>query len=221
MDKPEFVRDEHLGYLDDLRESGVTNMFGAIRYLQIEYPELNKRESGDVLLYWMRTFSERHGDQMTISTERGMMTKMTELLTRLAQARALEQEYRGKIAVLEAELAQNPIAKQIAALRARASLQHIRDDRAEADVRKAALEAYAEDGNKKPHESVSIRVYTVLDYEPRAALDYARQYIHQALKLNKRVFEKVAKEIDIGFVTKRTEPRVAIARNLSKYEEAQ
>lgn len=63
MDKPEVVRDEHLEYLDDLRESGETNMFGASRYLQIEYPELSKRESGDVLLYWMRTFSERHGDQ--------------------------------------------------------------------------------------------------------------------------------------------------------------
>ena len=30
MNKPENCRDEQLDYLDDLRESGVTNMFGAV-----------------------------------------------------------------------------------------------------------------------------------------------------------------------------------------------
>ena len=148
------------------------------------------------------------------------MTEMTALLTRLAQARALGQEHRDKIAVLEAELAESPIAKQIATLRIHSAPQHDDMAAAEADVRKAALETYAKDGNKKPHESVSIRVYTILDYELYTALEYARQFIPQALKLDKRAFEKVAKAVDINFVTARTEPRVAIARDLSKYEEA-
>jgi hypothetical protein len=57
--RPESVNDEHLTYLDELRESGVTNMFGAAPYLAEEF-ELDKRESREVLAYWMKTFSERH-----------------------------------------------------------------------------------------------------------------------------------------------------------------
>lgn len=58
--KPDFVEDEHLEYLDILRKSGVTNMYGARPYLIEEFPELSKDEAGKVLMYWMHTFSERH-----------------------------------------------------------------------------------------------------------------------------------------------------------------
>jgi uncharacterized protein YciI len=50
---------EHLEYLDELRESGVVNMFGARPYLQQEFG-LSKAESGKVLSLWMDTFSQRH-----------------------------------------------------------------------------------------------------------------------------------------------------------------
>lgn len=45
-------------FLDDLRESGVTNMWGAGEYLQ-EVFEVTKIEARDVLLEWMKTFKER------------------------------------------------------------------------------------------------------------------------------------------------------------------
>jgi len=57
--RPNFVTEEHLEYLDDLRESGVTNMFGASPYLAEEF-WLDKREARKVLSYWMNTFAERH-----------------------------------------------------------------------------------------------------------------------------------------------------------------
>jgi len=60
MDRPTYLTDEHLEYLDTLRESGVTNMYGAQPYLRDEYPKLNRNEATKVLLYWMKTFSERH-----------------------------------------------------------------------------------------------------------------------------------------------------------------
>ena len=44
-------------YLDDLRKSGVVNMFGAAPYLQAEFG-LEKRESRAILCEWMETFSE-------------------------------------------------------------------------------------------------------------------------------------------------------------------
>lgn len=50
---------EYFEYLDNLRESGVTNMFGATPYLQQAFG-LSRYEARDVLLKWMETFNERH-----------------------------------------------------------------------------------------------------------------------------------------------------------------
>jgi hypothetical protein len=47
-------------FLDDLRESGVTNMYGAKSYIMEEFPEFNKYEAKELLMEWMRTFEERH-----------------------------------------------------------------------------------------------------------------------------------------------------------------
>lgn len=54
--RPPFVTDEQLTYLDDLRQSGVTNMYGAGRYVEVAFPDLTKKQAGEVLGYWMRTF---------------------------------------------------------------------------------------------------------------------------------------------------------------------
>ena len=61
-DRPDYLKQEHLEFLDDLRESGVTNMFGARPYIEKEFPELSGSEAKRVLLYWMNTFSDRHSD---------------------------------------------------------------------------------------------------------------------------------------------------------------
>ena len=53
------VKEEHLEFLDGLRESGVTNMFGAAPYLQEEY-DLTGREARDILSHWIKTFGNRH-----------------------------------------------------------------------------------------------------------------------------------------------------------------
>lgn len=58
--RPEVVKDEHLDFLDDLRDSGTTNMFGARPYLLAAFPELKRDEGMKVLQYWMDSFSERH-----------------------------------------------------------------------------------------------------------------------------------------------------------------
>ena len=46
-------------FLDNLRESGKTNMFGAAPFVQQAF-DLNKFESRYLVSEWMRTFSERH-----------------------------------------------------------------------------------------------------------------------------------------------------------------
>jgi hypothetical protein len=51
---------EHVNYfLDELRESGATNMFGAAPYIVEEFG-VTRQEAKDLLLNWMQTFEERH-----------------------------------------------------------------------------------------------------------------------------------------------------------------
>ena len=55
IERPEIVDDEHLYYLDSLRESGVVNMFGASPYLSMEFC-LDKHDAKTILSYWMKSF---------------------------------------------------------------------------------------------------------------------------------------------------------------------
>lgn len=57
--RPEIVTNENLEYLDTLRGSGVTNMFGAGSWLRDAF-ELEKKDAAIILKYWMASFSERH-----------------------------------------------------------------------------------------------------------------------------------------------------------------
>lgn len=47
---------KYFDYLDRLRESGVTNMFGAVPYLQREFPELSydHAQAVYILREWMK-----------------------------------------------------------------------------------------------------------------------------------------------------------------------
>jgi len=46
-------------FLDDLRDSGATNMFGAAPYIVEEFG-VSRTEAKNLLLTWMQTFAERN-----------------------------------------------------------------------------------------------------------------------------------------------------------------
>lgn len=50
--------EKYFDYLERLRESGVTNMFGAAPYLQDEFPELksDRKRAGEILRAWMDSY---------------------------------------------------------------------------------------------------------------------------------------------------------------------
>jgi hypothetical protein len=48
---------KYFRYLDELRELGATNMFGAGQYLEEAF-ELKKSDARTVLSHWMETFSD-------------------------------------------------------------------------------------------------------------------------------------------------------------------
>jgi len=55
MERPEIVTDEHLEYLDALRESGAINMFASATYVEDEF-DVTRKESKEIVQYWMKTF---------------------------------------------------------------------------------------------------------------------------------------------------------------------
>ncbi len=56
--RPASVEETHLIFLDELRESGETNMFGAGLYLREEFG-LTSVQTNEILGYWMESFRER------------------------------------------------------------------------------------------------------------------------------------------------------------------
>ena len=52
------MRDEYFDFLVELRDSGITNMWGAAPYLQEEFPELSTTEARAVLVDWINSFNE-------------------------------------------------------------------------------------------------------------------------------------------------------------------
>ena len=59
-ERPDFLTEGMLVFLDELRESGETNMWGASTYLMDEFSDLTKKEAFRVCSYWMQTFVVRH-----------------------------------------------------------------------------------------------------------------------------------------------------------------
>jgi hypothetical protein len=64
IERPDFVTDEHLAFLDNLRVSGVTNMFGATPYIMQRFNVRNST-ARKILSHWMVTFNDRHPEGNT------------------------------------------------------------------------------------------------------------------------------------------------------------
>jgi len=51
--RPEKYNDSHARFLNELRDSGVTNMFGASPFLQQAFPGLTRNEAMEIVAHWM------------------------------------------------------------------------------------------------------------------------------------------------------------------------
>lgn len=90
-------------------------------------------------------------------------------------------------------------------------------DELRAEINELTIQEYIVSGEKKPAPGVGIRVYTVLNYDEAEALEYCRNNLTPALRLDKRTFEKIAKDSNFSFVEYEEEPRATIASDLSEY----
>lgn len=146
-----------------------------------------------------------------------MKDKLKHEVVTLAHARSIEAECKAEIDTAQTFLEASYAWKNLGWRREllKTAKDHVAI--AEAATRKQALSIYEETGDKAPHPAVPIKMYTVLDYEPADALDYAREHLPKALKLVKRTFEKAARVLELDFVDFTQEPHATIARDLSKY----
>ena len=88
----EGVDKKYSDFLLALRDSGVTNMFGAAPYLQKEFG-LDKREAREILANWMQSFSENVNETIDYDealTLRGMKSEIEDEIAQLY--RDMEQE---------------------------------------------------------------------------------------------------------------------------------
>lgn len=88
---------------------------------------------------------------------------------------------------------------------------------AETDLRREALVAHATTGDKKPAPGIAIQQATVIEYDHRAALAWAKEH-SMALALDTKAFEKLAAATpeNFAFVSIRKEPKATIATDLTK-----
>jgi hypothetical protein len=53
LNRPKFLQEDHLAYLDQLRDSGRINMLGAIPFMISRFNDLTRAKAGAILLYWI------------------------------------------------------------------------------------------------------------------------------------------------------------------------
>ena len=145
------------------------------------------------------------------------MDKLSNAVKDLATVRQTETEIKAEVADIQAELEASGLWKLLQERKALlGSAQGAANLQADY-VRELALRAYDVAGDKRVHPAVQVKMYAILDYDPANALNYAREHLPGALKLNRQAFEKVAKVAGLDFVTMDQEPRAVIAGDLSKY----
>ena len=136
---------------------------------------------------------------------------------RLARIRAKREACVEQARELERALAASPKGQLLSGLRGKLAELDANLAAAEEAVRADAVFEYNATGSKHPHPAVKVKIFKRVIYDAKAALEYARQHIPNAVRLDARKFEKAALELDLGFVEVVAEPRAQIDQDLTGY----
>lgn len=87
----------------------------------------------------------------------------------------------------------------------------------EEKIRNLVKWQYEDDGNKRPHQKVEVKIFNVVEItDEREAVAWASKNDPSAITLNVKKFTSDVKNLDLPFLSKREEPRVQIASDLDK-----
>lgn len=56
LERPASAKIKHFVALERIRQSGLINMWGASKPLRQVFPDLTKKQSADILIYWMENY---------------------------------------------------------------------------------------------------------------------------------------------------------------------
>jgi hypothetical protein len=141
-------------------------------------------------------------------------------VTALADARVERTDLAAEVASLREELAASDIGKRLAKVEEALTLAKACEDTLYATVCAVALTAF--DGEEKhPHPAVTITVTTKVLYDPDEAFQYALANLTPALKLDAKVFERIAKDGKVPCATMQTVLKPKIDGDLSAYRTPQ
>ncbi|WP_028584336.1 hypothetical protein [Desulfogranum mediterraneum] len=63
MEKPAYLKEEHLDFLDDLMQSGQMTSFKVSQILMHRFPFLSFEQVNTILAYWIFSYAGRHGEE--------------------------------------------------------------------------------------------------------------------------------------------------------------
>jgi len=154
-----------------------------------------------------------------LATKEDVRERLKPFLVELARARQTEANLQDDVADLEAKIAASPDGLKLARLKEQLETAKEYTGLADVALRQATVEEFQRTGIKALLAGATVREYTVLHYTDEDALEYARQHLPQALKLDKKPFENVARVIELPFVMVEVVPKAIIARDLSGWLE--
>lgn len=141
------------------------------------------------------------------------------LVQEVAKARSMMDSYEKDADILRTSIAQTIESQMLDELtRNTMPMVAARVYELEALLKQGALRYFAETEDKHPTPGVDIKVFTELEYDKSLALDYCREHLPSALKLDSVKFERVAKVLAeeplLSFVKQHETPRAEIRRDL-------
>jgi len=136
----------------------------------------------------------------------------------LARARKIQSEYEERLAEAVADLEKTDEFKAVQGIKELLSIakQDVQD--ADMAFRVEAKRLYDEVQDKNAHPSFVVKTFSTLDYDEGAAIEWCWEHMRTGLKLNKGAFEKVAKVMELAFITFGSEDRVQAYKDLSEFE---
>ena len=146
-----------------------------------------------------------------------MNAKLDKLIHQLAEARKLTAETDATMKKIVAQAKDSPIYCEAYSLNT-TTIVLVED--LTALIRMEAITAFEADQDKHPHETVEIKMVSIVDIPDLAAVkEWCLHNYTPALDVNRKAIEQAAKgaSMPVNLATVTTEPKAYIATDLSKY----
>ena len=141
---------------------------------------------------------------------------MDDLIRDLAVARKDVADCKAQVDAIQAEI-DAQFGERLMAARGVLKYAQEQESTAYEVLKIASIQQYRNEGGAKTQGPVTVTETTKLSYDEGEAVEYCVESLRPALQLNKRLFEKLAGDLELGFVEKRAEYGVRVKKDLGEY----